>query len=386
MRNLFSKILNRLPLRNFILFESIPVYSDNTKYVFDELVNRGYNRKYKMYWVLRPNENYDATLFNNLSNVYFLPETIISNSKIKKILHYLKFTYVVHVAKVYVSCNRIQTKFRPTQYCINLAHGEALKNCRDYYTLPDEVDEVCCLSPFLAKYDAINFNCDTSKMQPLGYARNDLLFGEKTDLKKIFYSKEFNKAIYWLPTYRQHRNGKISSSDVSFPIIYNDKIAQKINKSARENDVIIIIKPHPAQDLSLIKNMNLSNLVFIDNDYLRTNSIENYELLRSVDAMITDYSSVYYDYLLCDKPIALCFDDFEEFNSNQGFTVDPNMILKAGEKIYNDDDLCEFIVRISNNEDILKNERAKIIDICHLHKDNNSTKRIVDRIVDNLEK
>lgn len=383
MRELISKILNMLPLRNFILFESIPMYSDNTKYVFDELVRRGYNKKYKMFWIPRPNEEYDDNIFNGVSNVYILPEAI-SSSRIKRILHYIKYTYIIHVAKVYVSCNRIQSKFRSTQYNINLAHGEALKDCKGYYTLPDEVDEVCCLSTFLAKYDAINFNCDISKMLPLGYARNDLLFGNKLNLNKYFGLCLFDKSIYWMPTFRQHRNGKVSTSSISFPIIYNEKIAIEINDCAKNNNVLIIIKPHPAQDLSLVKSLNLSNLVFIDNDFLRINNIENYELLRSVDAMITDYSSVYYDYLLCDKPIALCFDDFEEYNNNQGFTVDPNMILKAGEKIYNKYDLCEFIVRISNNEDILKAERAEITEICHLHNDDESTKRIVDRIIEHL--
>ena len=43
----------------------------------------------------------------------------------------------------------------------------------------------------------------------------------------------------------------------------------------------------------------INDSFFIDND------ITSYELLAACDSMITDYSSVYFDYTLCDKPIGL---------------------------------------------------------------------------------
>ena len=66
--------------------------------------------------------------------------------------------------------------------------------------------------------------------------------------------------------------------------------------------------------------MTLSNLVFINDAFLSDNGIINYELLGVADALLTDYSSVYYDYLLLDRPIGLCWDDYEEYKAN-GFKV-----------------------------------------------------------------
>lgn len=100
--------------------------------------------------------------------------------------------------------------------------------------------------------------------------------------------------------------------------------------------------------------------------------------------MISDYSSVYYDYLLCDKPIGLCFDDFDEYNKNEGFTVDPNFILAGGEKIYNAQDMCDFIERIANGEDKLKDKRNEIKNLCHLYKDDKSAKRVADYILNKI--
>ena len=96
--------------------------------------------------------------------------------------------------------------------------------------------------------------------------------------------------------------------------------------------------------------------------------------------MITDYSSVYYDYLLCDKPIGLCFDDYEEFTFQNGFIVDPDYIFSGGEKIYNTEDLLGFINNVSNETDCLKEQRNTIKNVVFKYCDNQSAKRVADYI------
>lgn len=367
-------VLKKCKIKNYIVFESFPFYSDNTKFVFDELVKRNVDKKFKMIWIADRGTNSKVI---DCENVKIIEGNNFLNS--------LKKQYAISAAKAVIVSNDLLKKINPRkQLFIDLAHGAALKNCSSHYNLPDCYDKAVCLSPYLAKYDAVNFNCDEEKMLPLGYPRNDLLFGNKIDLHKYFSDSEFDKAVYWMPTYRQHKNGKYNPSSIAFPIIYDEDIAKAISQKALDEKVLIIVKPHPAQDMSRIQKLNLSNLVFIDNHFLSKNNIENYELLRSVDALISDYSSVYYDYLLCDKPIGLCFDDFEEYNSNEGFTVDPNFILAGGEKIYNTQDLCDFIERIANGEDTLKDKRNEIKDLCHQYKDNQSTQRVADYILNKL--
>ena len=41
LKNLKKWALETMPLSNVILFESAPVYTDNTKGVFEEMVRRG---------------------------------------------------------------------------------------------------------------------------------------------------------------------------------------------------------------------------------------------------------------------------------------------------------------------------------------------------------
>lgn len=378
-------IFKRSKLKNIIVFESMPTYSDNTKYVFDEMIKRGWNKKYKCYWFIGDDEVGKKLEIAELENVFFIDA--YHGGLIGNFFASAKKTKILCSAKAVIICNKmlVRGNNESRQFFINLSHGAALKNCSGHYNLRDTIDEVVCLSPFLAKYDAINFGCDESIMVSLGYARNDILFGEKLYLKKYFPESGFNKAVYWMPTYRQHAKTGQNVSNIQMPIIYNEKIAEELNEKAKENSVLIIVKPHPAQDVSSLKALKMSNLIFINDLFLKENGIENYELLRSVDALISDYSSVYYDYLLCDKPIGLCFDDFEEYNKNEGFTVDPEVVLAGGEKIYNTQDMCGFISRIAHGEDVLREKRNEIKALCHKYADNQSAKRIVDYIEKKIE-
>lgn len=146
-------------------------------------------------------------------------------------------------------------------------------------------------------------------------------------------------------------------------------------------NVFIIIKPHPEQDVNYLKKINLSNLLFIDDNFLLYYNIDNYDVLNSVDALLTDYSSVYYDYLLKNKPIGLCWDDFDDYSKREGFLLDPNFIMAGGEKIYDKDDLKSFIKRISCEEDVLQDKRNEICDLVHKYKDGKSARRTVEFII-----
>lgn len=364
---LWLRIISRLPLRNIILFESIPSYSDNTWAVFKECVKRGMNKKYKLVWVT----NDDAAP----------PEDIAVNNVISVKRNEIKLKYYyLYLAKLIVCCNDLLPKpGNSHQYYCDLAHGCAFKNCSGKYGLPNSCKDadVITISEFMAPYDAHNLSCSPDCMRNLGYPRNDDLFKHNFDFN-ICFGAEFEKVICWMPTYRQHKTVSLVHSNISIPIIHNENIALEINEFAKRNNILIIVKIHNSQDISKINEYDFSNLKFIDNDFLKDNGVLNYELLGSCDALLSDYSSVYYDFLLVDKPIGLCWEDFDEYNKREGFTIDPEFIMAGGEKIYTVDDLCAFIARIANNEDLLKDKRNEIKNLVHDHMDNQSTKRVVD--------
>ena len=112
------------------------------------------------------------------------------------------------------------------------------------------------------------------------------------------------------------------------------------------------------------------------------NKITSYEFIGSCDALITDYSSVYFDYLLSNKPVAAVWEDIEEYRKNPGFAIDVDYYMKAAHKIYDLSDFKDFICQIETNEDRYKDERLEISKLVNYSNDGNNVKRVVDFIVE----
>ncbi len=370
----YSGIIKIFGLRNYILFESSPDFSDNTLFVFNELVKRGVNKKYKLIWVLNNADNINKNKFSDVKNV-----KIISR-KSKKYKFYYSFT-----AKLLICCNIFFIKRSKKQKAVFLGHGAAIKDVRGKYEVPESYsdDKGMTLSDFTAKYDSKTLNAPSDFMLSLGYPRNDILFNEKIDLESFFNVKA-DKFIYWLPTFRQHCiDEERKCSSIAIPVIHNEANAVRINEYAKSKKVVIILKPHPAQDLSYIKMLDLSNILFIDNNYLSNRDMDNYSVLASCDALLTDYSSVFYDYLLVNKPIGLCWEDIDEYRELEGLIFNDEELEKVTAgcfKIYTCDDFEAFINEIALNKDSLKLKREETCGFLHKYADNNSTLRVCDYI------
>lgn len=136
----------------------------------------------------------------------------------------------------------------------------------------------------------------------------------------------------------------------------------------------LILKLHPAQDKSLLKAASMSNIIILDDKYLIDRDTELTEFYKITDAMITDYSSVFVDYLLTDKPLGFTTDDFDKYNN--GFSMDNIKDYMPGQKINNLDELKLFIDNLYNEKDKYKKERKKVCKIFNEFSDNNSSKRL----------
>ena len=147
---------------------------------------------------------------------------------------------------------------------------------------------------------------------------------------------------------------------------------------------MIVLKPHFAQDVSCVKDLGLSNILFIDDGFFAKNNISSYEFVGGCDALISDYSSIYYDYTLCDKPIAVVWEDIEEYKQKPGLIENYEYYLQGAEKIYTLEELMGFVERVSNGEDLLRDERRDIRDLCNYSCDGKSSKRVVDYILEKI--
>ncbi len=140
-----------------------------------------------------------------------------------------------------------------------------------------------------------------------------------------------------------------------------------LSSSLEKNDLVMYIKLHP--NTKTIKRKD-SNIIFIDP------LVDVYDFLPNSDLLITDYSSIYFDYLLMNKEIIFYPFDYENYNrTDREFYFNYNAFT-PGKKVYNFGDL----LKILNNLYTLNytKERKILKDDLWKYQDGNASKRIFD--------
>ncbi len=369
MKKLLKKILSFIPTAKLIVFESAPDLSDNTKAVFDEMIRRGMNKRYKLVWLVsKKNPSYPQ-----IKNVVYCDAGFKTSS--------LRWCYYYLFAKAHISCNRFLTTSRDGQTSFYLTHGTAIKSVRSYYTLPAKVDYLLVDGAGTQDMMAYELNYDIQKTHALGFPRNDILVQAPRDVHSLFPGHEQDKIAVWYPTFRQHKNGMTATAK-PLPFLHDEQQAEKLNELASKAGVLLVLKPHFAQDISKIKAQNFSHIQFINDDFFTQHDITSYEFIAGCDAMITDYSSVYFDYLMCDKPVGFVWEDYEEYKATVNFAVDMDYYMKAGEKIYTLEDFDVFLHNLASGNDRLQAERAEISAWANYSRDGKSAQRVTDFIIE----
>ena len=94
-----------------------------------------------------------------------------------------------------------------------------------------------------------------------------------------------------------------------------------------------------------------------------------YSLLGRADALITDYSSVYFDYLLLDRPIGFAVGDMKDYEGERGFTVDNPYEYMPGEKFSDGEGMLEFVRSVFSGIDLYGAKRREMNDIFNKYQD-----------------
>jgi CDP-glycerol glycerophosphotransferase (TagB/SpsB family) len=140
------------------------------------------------------------------------------------------------------------------------------------------------------------FRVSKQQCLELGYPRCDVLFKENNTeiLRQLDYIKG-DKIIVYMPTWRDQNKNFINEA---LPDL------NQLNHVLEKNHSRMIIKLHP-NTKSI--NDSYSNIIFIDS------KIDIYALLPHSDLLITDYSSIYFDYLLLNKEIIFYPFDYDMY-------------------------------------------------------------------------
>ena len=323
------KCMSLLPLRNTIIFESNPDFSDNTYWLFKYLVEEEHiQESYKLVWFM-------ADISKRQDSLCGAPIVCVDHADDSLKNLFVKLYYLM-TAKIIVDCNRYVHKRKKEQVRIHLTHGMPIKNCDEYFKGIGECDVLTVMSdafiPMFSSY------VNPEHIYSYGLCRNEVLC-------KNHPAKGF---IFWMPTYRQHKkdagnNVGTEMFPLGIPVIKREEELVELDSFLEEQNMKLLLRMHPAQDLSFFKVEKHKNIIIADDAFLKQYNIQLYELLSYSNALITDYSSVYYDYLLTNRPIGLTIEDEEEYRKGFGLLFDDLRKELPGIYIDTVSDLKEFI-------------------------------------------
>lgn len=366
-----NKLASSVPLQKIIVFESSPDYACNTYPVFQQL--RRDLPDYKLIWWTSRN----TPQKEGVDGVYYYDSGDFCNR--------VKSWYYTHFASAFVFSNRLMEKRRPEQLVLNLCHGSKTKKTRGYYSAGDTTDYINVQSHFFDDIITYEYTCDQSQLVYLGYPRCDSFFAADCEAVKRKLGLPGNvRYLVWLPTFRKNnniKNGKTMDTSkygsIGMPLVYSRESLEQLDKALEERNTVIYYKPHPAQDVSGLISAETRYVRMIRDRDLEERGIPLYDLLAGSDGLVTDYSSVFFDYLLADRPIATTTDDMEEWKKMTGFAFDLDAFLdEATTRVATLEELIAFLTDLCAGADSKAAGRRRIREITNTYFDGDSAKRV----------
>lgn len=161
------------------------------------------------------------------------------------------------------------------------------------------------------------FDIDIEKVQAIGSPRTDMFFDEtivqntKEKVYSIYPELRNKKVVLLAPTYRGR---KVEDANYDFEKLSIHRLVKNLGDEYK-----VVVKWHPALYNNIKRGIcTFSNDEIIDaSDYNDIN-----DLLLIADVLVTDYSSVVFDWYLTNKPVVFFTYDLEEYEAGRGLYYD----------------------------------------------------------------
>lgn len=293
-------------------------YADNSKWLFEYVLKN--HKEINAVWVTRSNtvyksltrENKPVVLADSIkgiltslrAGIVFItnkPEDL-SEIAINGAFH-VYLWHGVMMKKIGLDANKVKIK--------KLSMKDKLRRFIYRSIYPERLykpNSIINTAKFFTPFFKSAFNLKTDQVWISGYPRNDALFNPDTDnfITKINlkYNEPFK--ILYLPTWRSEAEGNEFRPFDSYGFNLNE-----FQKYLNDENAVFINKSHAFESKPLIEN-DSDRFINLENDDFE----DLYLLMKDVDLLITDFSSVYFDFLLTGKPVILAPFDYENYVTN----------------------------------------------------------------------
>lgn len=325
------------------------------------LLEHGYHKKYR--------------IICGIENIEFSEE-----DGLKYITTVKAIKYFFRAKHVFYTTGQIPIKPSKDQIVIHMDHGTTAVKTGNLLSNINNGDDFfftyyCAPSEAYIPIVKAEFNCNEDNIIINSEPVTDIFFQE-TDQYDM--GNNYTKLGLWVPTFRQsdYLGYDDSAQEELLPTL---QIAdyEELNELLKKYQIKLVVKLHDMQDLSKYNNIQYSNLIILSGNDFTSLNYDLYKLLKQTDFILADYSSVFLQYLLLDKPIGFVIPDFEEYKEKRGFVFENVREYMPGVKITTKKELYNFLETIANNEDNYADARRQINNIVNQYQDGKSCERLI---------
>lgn len=253
--------------------------------------------------------------------------------------------------------------------------------------LAEPYDLVLATSAVTATRFQSAFGISPEQIITAGYPRNDPLFTEAGSFKYLLpeerdiieeirsHTGRGRRVLLYMPTFRDWNN----NADRTIPIDWAE-----LDAALEAGGGVLYCKLHPS-DQARLPSLDGSKCI-----HLVPSGLDVYPALRYTDALITDYSSIFFDYLLLDRPIVFYAYDLEEYQKFSRTLYDAYGEVTPGPKAYSAQGLRELVAELLDDypgmADRWRGDRARVRGRAHEFADGRSAERFVAALFERLPK
>lgn len=326
--NICSKFIKRKGNKILITSASRTELSGNEEFLYNRMIERGLDKKFKFRFDFKPSIKARRGIFQKFKFAFYLATSdIIIIDDYYPEIYKVNYPNDVKVIQVWHACGAfkslgLERMDKPGAPPFNTR----VHKC--YTHIP-----VSSFHSALHHAEAFGLNLD--KFYPIGVPRTDIFFNEDYKVKvlsKLYEKypilKNAKKIYLYAPTFRGN-----NAKNAYFPFYKLD--LEKWGEFLKKHDSVLIIKMHPFVEEHPVIPEDYKDYIIDAGDYREVNDI-----LFAVDVLITDYSSVIYEFSLLNRPMVFYAFDQQMYVSTRDFyekyeDIVPGKIVKTFDGLIN---------------------------------------------------
>lgn len=370
-----------------IVFHSSPDFSDNSRALYDYVVN---NTDYEPFWVASDRRIGEILAEQGVPCGYIEDEAVQEKIASAQFLVSASFEFArsKKLGQIHVSAWH---GFGPkvVGFFDSASDSASFFELLDIMTTQNDIIAVTSRSSQIIISGM--FATDPRKALVTGFARNDYMFSEngRAHLKALFgdeIARDDAKLVFYLPTMRKGLKAEGAQFEDNV-FNYPDYDAETIDAFLEERNAYVVAKLHFADSglVGIDEGSLPRRMLFLSNDDLIERQLTIYHLLNAFDALVTDYSSVYVDYMLLDRPIIFSCPDFDDYEADRGFIADDPRFMMPGAFVSTQREFLDELGKVLNGDDAFKERRDFMMPFFHTHRDGNSSERLFEAMLAALD-